>query len=104
MNKRHEMFKSVFMKVMIYNPAKISALLALLLSSAMLLHAGPVYKSLDNKAKASATLAAKKAEMRMMTAMATSLYAEMDLQDSGLSRSAFQQPGSVIINLRNVVC
>ncbi|HVU96140.1 MAG TPA: murein L,D-transpeptidase catalytic domain family protein [Puia sp.] len=34
--------------------------------------------------------AARRAEMRMIVATATSIYDEMDLQDSGLSRKAFQ--------------
>ena len=77
------------MNYMISKPAKASLVLVFLLGSVMLLHAGPVYNSLGNKSKASA-LAAKRAEMRMLVATASSMYAEMDLQDSGLSQNAFQ--------------
>ena len=37
-----------------------------------------------------ASAAAKKAEMRMIVATAASIYEEMDLEDSGLSRKAFE--------------
>ena len=37
-----------------------------------------------------ASAAAKRAEMRMIVATASSIYEEMDLEDSGLSRKAFQ--------------
>ena len=92
-------FKSVFMKAYSLNPAKASLLLAILIGAMTLVHAGPVYHSTDaiNKTavtyKASAGRAAaeaKRAEMRMVVATATSIYADMDLEDSGLSRQAFQ--------------
>jgi hypothetical protein len=77
------------MNYTIFKPAKTSFALVILLGSVMLVHAGPVYNSFGNKAKASAK-AARKAEMQLVMATATSLYMEMDLQDSGLSRNAFQ--------------
>ena len=102
-------YKSVFMKATLKTPAKASFLLAILFGSVTLLHAGPahntdaihhilIYKvtavnkfSSANRATAmAARLAAKRAEMRMVVATATSIYADMDLEDSGLSRQAFQ--------------
>lgn len=43
-----------------------------------------------NEKKARNEAAAKKAEMRMIIATANSIYEEMDLEDSGLSRKAFE--------------
>lgn len=92
-------YKSVIMKAYLPNPAKASMLLAILFGAVMLVHAGPVYHSADaiNKTtvtyRAAANRAAaeaKRAEMRMVVATATSIYADMDLEDSGLSRQAFQ--------------
>lgn len=87
------------MNYTISKPAKTSFALVILLGSVMLVHAGPVYNSFGNKAKASAK-AARKAEMQLVMATATSLYMEMDLQDSGLSRNAFQAAWIGYYNLK----
>ncbi len=78
------------MNYTIPNPVKTSFALVLLLGSVMLSHAGPVYTTVGVKSKASASLAAKRAEMRMVVATASAIYSEMDLEDSGLSSKAFQ--------------
>jgi L,D-transpeptidase-like protein len=93
------------MKAIFSTPAKASFLLAILFGSVTLLHAGPVYHSTDATNKATVTYKvaanrevtsnraaaeAKRAEMRMVVATATTIYADMDLEDSGLSRQAFQ--------------
>ena len=87
------------MKAYLSNPAKASLLLAILIGTVTLVHAGSIYHSTDainktavtNKATAGRAAAeAKRAEMRMVVATATSIYADMDLEDSGLSRQAFQ--------------
>ncbi|WP_331580230.1 murein L,D-transpeptidase catalytic domain family protein [Puia sp.] len=46
-------------------------------------------RSMEKNRQASAEAEAKKAEMRMIVATASSIYDEMDLEDSGLSRKAF---------------
>jgi hypothetical protein len=55
-------------------------------------HAGIVRhtRAAWNEKKARNDAAAKRAEMRMIIATATSIYDEMDLEDSGLSRKAFE--------------
>ncbi|GGA83315.1 murein L,D-transpeptidase catalytic domain family protein [Puia dinghuensis] len=94
------------MKQCIPNPAKPILVLVFFLLSSSLLHAGPpVYEAINasktaKNYKTSATLfrekrvayaaAAKRAEMRMIIATAANIYEEMDLEDSGLSRKAFQ--------------
>lgn len=87
------------MKAFYFTPAKASLLLAILIGSVTMIHAGPKYKItsanhnavIARESKVSARLAAKRAEMRMVVAMAASFYADMDLEDSGLSHQAFQQ-------------
>ena len=87
-------------------PAQPILVLVFFLLSSTLLHAGPpVYEAVSASKtvkhyKVSAALflgkhvsdavAAKRAEMRMIIATAASIYEEMDLEDSGLSRKAFQ--------------
>ena len=51
---------------------------------------GASVTSVNTATSAQAKAAARKAEMRMVKANATMLYAEMDLMDSGLSHAAFQ--------------
>lgn len=91
--------KSVVMKAQLLTPAKASLLLAILFGTVTLLHAGPVYRSITTINKASftyraaarrAAAEAKRAEMRMVLATANATYFDMDLEDSGLSRQAFQ--------------
>jgi len=95
-------------KTTLNTPAKASLLLAILFGSVTMLHAGPAHNTdaikniITYKAatvnvsrtvvmtKEAARLAAKRAEMRMVVATATSIYADMDLEDSGLSRKAFE--------------
>jgi len=79
-------YKSVFMKYMTLNPPKTVVALACLLFSFSALKATPSFKTAESKA---AARAAKRAEMKMILATASSIYAEMDLEDSGLSRKAF---------------
>jgi L,D-transpeptidase catalytic domain len=75
------------MKVSIPTP-KLFLLLALLYITAGT-KANTVYHVADAK-HATSSAAAKRAEMRMIIATAGSIYEEMDLQDSGLSRKAFE--------------
>jgi L,D-transpeptidase catalytic domain len=91
--------KSVFMKAIFSTPAKASLLLTILLGSVTLVQAGPFYHAADATNKTTVTYkaaairaaaSARRAEMRMVVATATSIYADMDLEDSGLSRQAFQ--------------
>ncbi|HWB94939.1 MAG TPA: murein L,D-transpeptidase catalytic domain family protein [Puia sp.] len=94
-------YKSVFMKALLKTPAIASLLLATLFGSVTMLHAGPFYHPTNATYRTStsravmmtreaARLAAKRAEMRMVVATAISIYADMDLEDSGLSRKAFE--------------
>lgn len=81
------------MKQCTSKPAQPLLIVAFLLLSTTLLHAKPpVYDACAIKTvlkyKVSAS-AAKKAEMRMIVATAASIYDDMDLEDSGLSRKAF---------------
>jgi L,D-transpeptidase catalytic domain len=101
------------MKEIIPTPAKLLLLLAFCLYTAYAAVANPVYHDADaiktimnykvsaavvvartatmaKEAKTAALIAAKKAEMRMIVATAGSIYEEMDLEDSGLSRKAFE--------------
>jgi hypothetical protein len=87
------------MKSYLPTSAKTSLLLLILIGSVTLLQAGPVYRSPDATNKTTVTYRitanraaaeAKRAEMRMVVATATAIYADMDLEDSGLSRQAFQ--------------
>lgn len=75
-------------------PAQRFFVLVMFLLYSTLLHASPpVYDASTVKTvlkyKFSAA-AAKRAEMRMIVATAASIYEDMDLEDSGLSRKAFQ--------------
>ena len=73
-------------------PAAWLFLAILLTVSTSRLHASIVRHNsarwMEKKARNAA--AARRAEMRMIIATATSIYDEMDLQDSGLSRKAFE--------------
>ncbi|HVS97914.1 MAG TPA: murein L,D-transpeptidase catalytic domain family protein [Puia sp.] len=73
----------------------------LILCSITSLKAGSIYKStvaavasrtmnVTKSSRAAQSSAAKRAEMRMILATAATIYDEMDLQDSGLSRKAFE--------------
>lgn len=81
----------------------------LLFGAARLVKANPVYHpavsigSARNAFKTTKTVsarAAKMAEMRMIVATASSIYDEMDLEDSGLSRKAFQYAWTGYYKLR----
>ena len=100
------------MKVSISTPAKLLFLLTLLYTVATSANANPVFHDADaiktimgykvsaaavvsrtvaeKSTKTAASIAARKAEMRMIVATASSIYEEMDLEDSGLSRKAFE--------------
>jgi hypothetical protein len=87
------------MKAYFFTPAKASLFLAFLFGTVTLLHAGPAYHATSSinrttvtfRASASRAAAeAKRAEMRMVRATASAAYFDMDLEDSGLSRQAFQ--------------
>src|ERR1700754_3401082 len=116
-------FKSVFMKSISLNPQKLLVVLAILLFSSSLVKAAPAYNAADaiktimsykvsassaaarsaseaTEMKAMAARAAKRAEMKMILATATSIYDEMDLEDSGLSRQAFQSAWTGYYKLR----
>jgi len=81
-------FKSVIMKAIIFHSTKTSFVtLILIICSISSLRAGTIY---HNSSKAAAGRAARRAEMRMILATATLVYDEMDLEDSGLSRKAFE--------------
>ena len=116
--------KSVIMKQCTSNPAKPILVLVFFLLTSSLLHAGPpVYeansasKTAKNYKAASASVAvrnvtlfrekrvvdaaaAKRAEMRMIVATAASIYEDMDLEDSGLSRKAFEAAWTGYYKLR----
>ncbi|HLZ89352.1 MAG TPA: murein L,D-transpeptidase catalytic domain family protein [Puia sp.] len=78
--------------------AKLFLALALYLASSFRLHASTVYDGVTairttmhyKLSAAAAEARAKRAEMRMIIATAASIYEEMDLEDSGLSRKAFE--------------
>jgi L,D-transpeptidase-like protein len=112
------------MKSTTLNPQKLLVVLTILLfSSSSLVNAAPAYNTADairmiitykvsassmvartaaeeKEMKAMAAHAAKKAEMKMIIATATSIYDEMDLEDSGLSRQAFQSAWTGYYKLR----
>jgi hypothetical protein len=69
------------------NPQRTVVALAALLFSFTALKANPDFTTAEAKA---AARAARRAEMRMILATAASIYEEMDLEDSGLSRKAFE--------------
>lgn len=75
------------MKALLPNPTKLVIILALCLYTASSVLAFPVYHV--SGAHTTSSKAAKAAEMRMIVATAASIYEEMDLEDSGLSRQAF---------------
>jgi hypothetical protein len=89
------------MKAISLKPVKTFLLLLFILSSVASLHAGTIYSnsvatvatrtvSMTKATRASAARAAKRAEMRMILTTAAYIYDEMDLEDSGLSRKAFE--------------
>ena len=89
------------MKAITLNPVKTFLLLIFILSSVSSLHAGTIYGnnvstlatrtvSMAKATKAASARAAKRAEMRMILTTAANIYDEMDLEDSGLSRKAFE--------------
>ncbi len=108
------------MKGITLNPQKLLVVLAILVFSSPLLKAAPAYNAADAirtimsyKISASSVaartvaeekemkaMAAKRAEMKMILATATSIYDEMDLEDSGLSRQAFQSAWTGYYKLR----
>ena len=97
------------MKIQLLNPAKASLLLAILIGTVTLLHAGPVNRSTNTFNKTSVTYKtvasraaaeARRAEMRMVLATANAAYFDMDLEDSGLSRPAFQNAWIGYYNLK----
>jgi len=111
------------MKSISLNPQKLLVVLTILLFSSSLLKAAPSYNAADaiktimsykvsassvvartvaeeKEMKAMAARAAKKVEMKMILATATSIYDEMDLEDSGLSRQAFQSAWTGYYKLR----
>jgi hypothetical protein len=111
------------MKELIPTPAKLLLLLTICLYTALAAGANPIYHDADaiknimnykvsasfvvartammeKEAKTAALLAAKKAEMRMIVATAGSIYEEMDLEDSGLSRKAFEYAWTGYYKLR----
>jgi hypothetical protein len=111
------------MKCISLSPQKLLVVLAILLFSSSLVKAAPVYNAADaiktilsykvsassvvarsaseaKEMKAMAARAAKRAEMKMILATATSIYDEMDLEDSGLSRQAFQSAWTGYYKLR----
>jgi len=88
------------MKSMTFNPQRTVAALILFLFSFSILNASPVYKTANARTRAVSVLAAKKAEMKMILATATSIYDEMGLEDSGLSRKAFESAWTGYYKLR----
>ncbi|MBS1606944.1 MAG: murein L,D-transpeptidase catalytic domain family protein [Bacteroidetes bacterium] len=84
------------MKCSTLNPKTVVALVALLFSVATL-KANPNFTITEAKA---AARAAKRAEMKMILATAASIYEEMDLGDSGLSRKAFESAWTGYYKLR----
>lgn len=111
------------MKSISLNPQKLLVVLAILLFSSSLVKAAPSYNAADaiktimsykvsassvvarsaseaTEMKAMAARTAKRAEMKMILATATSIYDEMDLEDSGLSRQAFQSAWTGYYKLR----
>ena len=85
------------MKSVTPTPKKLVVLLTLFFFTSAL-KAAPIYNSAD--AKAASARAAKKAEMKMVLATANSIYNEMDLEDSGLSRKAFESAWTGYYKLR----
>jgi hypothetical protein len=87
--------KSVIMKKCIPTPtaAKLFLALAFYFLTSNRVHASIIHthtRATFVTRQATDKAAAKKAEMRMVRAMALSAYEEMDLQDSGLSLKAFE--------------
>ena len=87
------------MKSLNRTAANLFLIIALLFAAGTLAKAAPGYhpsnatavtaRTAESKA-AAAVRAAKRAEMRMVIATAYSIYDEMGLEDSGLSRKAFE--------------
>ena len=118
------------MKCISLNSQKLLVVLTILLFSSSLVTAAPAYNAADAiktilsykvsassvvartaseatemkataaRTAAMAARAAKRAEMKMILATATSIYDEMDLEDSGLSRQAFQSAWTGYYKLR----
>src|SRR6185437_8953788 len=80
-------YKSVFMKSQTLTPNK--ARLSFLLALGFFLSSATLYAGTGSHKKVS-TFAAKRAEMRMVSAAAVTIYNDMDLVDSGLSMDAFR--------------
>jgi len=88
------------MKTIALNPVKSFLVTVFIICSVTSLQAGTIYHTVStvtahtvNTTKSSRTAAskaAKRAEMRMILATAAIIYNEMDLEDSGLSRKAFE--------------
>jgi len=88
------------MKTIALNPVKSFLVTVFIICSITSLQAGTIYHTVStvttrtvNTTKSSRTAAskaAKRAEMRMILATAAIIYNEMDLEDSGLSRKAFE--------------
>jgi hypothetical protein len=91
------LYKSVFMNNLTLNPQRTVVALIALLFSFSALKANPTFTTTEAKA---AARAAKRAEMKMILATASSIYEEMDLQDSGLSRKAFESAWTGYYKLR----
>jgi len=91
------LYKSVFMKSLTLNPQRTVVALIGLLFSFSALKANPAFTTAAAKAAAQA---ARRAEMRMILATASSIYEEMDLEDSGLSRKAFESAWTGYYKLR----
>jgi len=99
------------MKSLLRTTAKLFLILILLFSANTLVTATPVYRPSNTtiatrtvrtvaETRAAAIRAAKRAEMRMVIATAYSIYDEMDLEDSGLSRKAFEYAWTGYYKLR----
>jgi len=93
----NQIYKSVFMKSFTLNPKRTVVALVALLFSATAVKANPTFTTSEAKA---AARAAKRAEMKMILATASSIYKEMDLEDSGLSRKAFESAWTGYYKLR----
>jgi hypothetical protein len=85
------------MKSFTLNPKRTVVALVALLFSATAVKANPTFTTSEAKA---AARAAKRAEMKMILATASSIYKEMDLEDSGLSRKAFESAWTGYYKLR----
>ena len=80
-----------------FKPTKTLLVTLILLCSISSLRAGTIN---HNSANAAAKRAAKRAEMRMILATAAVVYNDMDLEDSGMSRRAFESAWTGYYKLR----